>query len=403
LAAAAKRGHGWIRYPWAAGRLRDYWGGGLPDLSRSLGVFGRLVSDWWREPVDYATQVQYFKRAMFGAVQVLIGLGTGLDAVLSAVILLPSASTLASRVAVAVFVALQAFWAWAWCYRPWPSRRTSLAFVISADIAITVIVLLDASWVMGAFGLSFYSMLSVYLVFFDGPKALAGHILWILATTAAFAIQVGMEAQFGIVEFTAKTLVPVALVLGTPLGIQAAIWALRNDAKQSITDPLTGLLNRRGLHLHVGDLVGDGKSEDAHVVVMVVDLDRFKGINDTFGHAVGDEVLIRTARRIKTAVRSSALVARVGGEEFVIVDLTESGQTERITEQVLSAVAAPAASAPITASVGVTSVALAKFAAPDTDSAALLETIIAHADHAMFDAKRRGGNSAIYVQAPCPS
>ena len=276
----------------------------------------------------------------------------------------------------------------------------SLAFVISADFAITAMALLDASWLLGAFGFSFFSMLSVYLVFFDGPKALAGHILWALVTTAAFAMQVGSDAQVDVVEFTAKILVSVALVLGTPLGIQAAIWALRNDAEKSVTDPLTGLLNRRGLHLHVGDLLGDGHSHDAHMVVMIVDLDRFKAINDTFGHAVGDEVLIRSARRIQSAVRGSALVARVGGEEFVIVDLTEPGDTERITDRVLSAVAAPADRVPITASVGVTSVSLDKLTALKIDPATLLETIIGHADQAMFDAKRRGGNSAIYVAPP---
>jgi diguanylate cyclase (GGDEF)-like protein len=181
------------------------------------------------------------------------------------------------------------------------------------------------------------------------------------------------------------------------LGIQFGIWTLRNDANESVTDPLTGLLNRRGLRLHVGDLVRDRHSKDTRVVVMVVDLDRFKAINDTFGHAVGDEVLIRSARRIKSAVRRSALVARVGGEEFVIADLAEPGHTERMTERVRSAVAAPADHPPITASVGVTSVALATFAAPAVDPAALLDAIIAHADHAMFDAKRRGGNSTFHI------
>jgi diguanylate cyclase (GGDEF)-like protein len=135
------------------------------------------------------------------------------------------------------------------------------------------------------------------------------------------------------------------------------------------------------------------------VVVMVVDLDRFKGINDAFGHAVGDEVLIRSARRIKSAVRGSALVARVGGEEFVVVDLAEPGHTERITERVRSAVAAPADHAPVTASVGVTSVALTKLAAPEVDSVALLDTIIGRADLAMFEAKRLGGNSTIHLRA----
>jgi diguanylate cyclase (GGDEF)-like protein len=173
---------------------------------------------------------------------------------------------------------------------------------------------------------------------------------------------------------------------------------LRNDANEAVTDPLTGLLNRRGLHLHVGDLMRDRHSKDTHVVVMVVDLDRFKDINDTFGHAIGDEVLIRSARRITSAVRSSALVARVGGEEFVIVDVTKPGHIEHITERVRSAVAAPADHAPITASVGVTSVALATFAASEVDRTALVDTIIGHADHAMFDAKRRGGNSTIHIR-----
>ena len=364
---------------------------------RSVGAFHRLIGEWWREPVDYATQVQYFKRAMSGAVQILIGLGTGLDAVLSAAILLPSTSTIASRVAVAFFVALQAFWSWVWCCRPWPSRRMSLLFVFSADLAITAMVLLDANWVLGSFGFSFLSMLSVYLVFFDGPKVLAGHVLWAFMTMAALVTQTGIQAQVEVVEFAATALVPVALVLGTPLGVQAAIWALRNDAEKSVIDPLTGLLNRRGLHLHVGELVTGGNSRDAHIVVMVVDLDRFKAINDTFGHAVGDEVLIRSARRIKSAVRGGALVARVGGEEFVIVDLAEPGHPHHVTERVLSAVATPDDHPPITASVGVTRVAVAEFAALESDPATLLETIIGHADQAMFDAKRRGGNAAAHA------
>jgi diguanylate cyclase (GGDEF)-like protein len=175
------------------------------------------------------------------------------------------------------------------------------------------------------------------------------------------------------------------------------IWVLRNDANESVTDPLTGLLNRRGLHLHIGDLFRDITTRDADVAVMVVDLDRFKDINDTFGHTIGDEVLIRSARRIKSAVRGSALVARVGGEEFVIVDLAEHRHPEQDPDRVRHAIAAPADHA-VTASVGVTSVAIANFAAPEVDAMALLDTIIERADRAMFDAKRNGGNATIHIQ-----
>ena len=362
-------------------------------------MFGRLVRDWWREPVDYAAQVQYFtKRSLADAIKVLIGGGTGIVAVVLLAIRLPSAgsATTASHVIVAMFAVVTIFWAAVWCCRPWLSRRRSIAFVVSCDIAIAAVALQDTDWLTGLFALNAFGLIGVYLMFFDGPKVLALHTLWILASTTAHAVQVG-GAGFGGLALVAKMLMVAAGAAATPLGIQFGIWVLRNDANESVTDPLTGLLNRRGLHLHVGDLMRDGNVTDADLVVMVVDLDRFKGINDTFGHAVGDEVLIRSARRIKSAVRGSALVARVGGEEFVVVDVTESGHTERITERVRSAVAAPADHAPVTASVGVTSVALAKFPSPEVEAAGLLNRMIGHADLAMFDAKRRGGNASIHI------
>jgi diguanylate cyclase (GGDEF)-like protein len=214
-----------------------------------------------------------------------------------------------------------------------------------------------------------------------------------MLSTVAFAVRVGGEVEPDVVEFAAKTCAAVALVAATPLGIQCAIWAMRKDANESVTDPLTGLLNRRGLHLHVGDLLRDNTIVDTEVAVMVVDLDRFKHINDTFGHPTGDQVLIRCARRIKSAVRGSALVARFGGEEFVIVDVAEPGRAERVT----SAIAAPA-EPPITASVGVVTVALRDFARPGVDPVAVLDTIMERADHAMFDAKRNGGNTTVHLQ-----
>lgn len=364
-------------------------------------MLARLVCDWWREPVDYAAQVQYFtKRSLAGAIKVLIGSGTGLVAVVLLAIHLSSAdsASTASHVAVAMFAVLTISWAAVWCCRPWPwlSRRRSIGFVVSCDIAIAAVALQDTNWLTGLFALNAFGLIGVYLMFFDGPKVLALHTLWILASTTAHGVQVG-GANLGGLALVAKMLIVAAGAAATPLGIQFGIWVLRNDANESVTDPLTGLLNRRGLHLHVGDLMRDGSFTDADLVVMVVDLDRFKGVNDTFGHAVGDEVLIRSARRIKSAVRGSALVARVGGEEFVVVDVTESGHTERITERVRSAVAAPVDHAPVTASVGVTNVALAKFPLPEVEAAGLLDRMIGHADLAMFDAKRRGGNATVHI------
>jgi diguanylate cyclase (GGDEF)-like protein len=362
----------------------------------SFAVFRRHVGDWWRDPVNYVVQVEYFtKRTMSGAIQVLIGAGTGLDAVISLLVLFPAAGTVASRVVVATFALLQILWAWVWCFRPWPSRRMSLAFVISADIGIAAMAVLDGSWLLGLFGLNAFAMISVYLMFFDGAKALVGHVVWILISTTAFAVHVAAVAQFDEVTFAVQILVSVAALVVTPVGIQLGIWSMRNDANESVTDPLTGLLNRRGLHLHIVDLLRGVTATDTDVAVMSVDLDRFKEINDAFGHAIGDKVLARSARRITSAVRGSALVARVGGEEFVVVDIGEPGQAEQSADRVRNAIAAPADHR-ITASVGVTSVDIADFVTEGVNPVALLDTIIERADHAMFDAKRNGRNATIH-------
>jgi diguanylate cyclase (GGDEF)-like protein len=368
--------------------------------SRSFALFGRLVGGWWNSPVDYAAQVQYFaKRSMAEAIRVMIGVGNGLTVAISLAVLLPWAGPdrLVSRVVVALFAVLVMFWAIRWCCRPWPSRPLSRAFVISCDIGIAMLASYEPTWLSGLFGFSAFTQLSVYLLFFDGPKLLALHTLWILASTAAFAVRAAADAHFNGVAFAASTLVVAAPALAAPLGIQFGIWTLRNDANESVTDPLTGLLNRRGLHLHFAELLSDHRPSGGLLALMVADLDRFKDINDTFGHAIGDDVLIRTARRIESAVRGSALVARIGGEEFVVIDVTEPGHTQRMAERVRCAIAAPADHAPVTASIGVTHVELGIFTAPEAEPMAVLDASLSRADQAMLDAKRNGGNITVHI------
>jgi diguanylate cyclase (GGDEF)-like protein len=217
----------------------------------------------------------------------------------------------------------------------------------------------------------------------------------VILSSAVFAMQISERTAFATTSFTLSAVAAIAPVVFSPLGVQLGIWAMRKDAHESVTDPLTGLLNRRGLSLHVEDLLHDTPPGCTEVVVVVVDLDRFKDVNDTFGHLVGDEVLIRSARRIKSAVRGSALVARVGGEEFVVVDLADRGVEDRWDfDRIRKAIAAPATHE-ITASVGVTSIGLASFTEPGANYVALIDGCIASADRAMFDAKRNGGNATI--------
>jgi diguanylate cyclase (GGDEF)-like protein len=368
--------------------------------SRSFAVFRRLAGEWWNSPVDYAAQVQYFaKRSMAEAIRMMIGVGNGLTVVFSLVILLPWAGSdrFVSRVVVVAFAVWVLFWASRWCCRPWPSRPVSRAFVISCDIGIAMLALYEPAWLSGLYAFNAFAQLSVYLLFFDGPKFLALHTLWIFASTAVFAVRAAADMHLYAVVLAASTLAAAAPVLAAPLGIQFGIWTLRNDANESVTDPLTGLLNRRGLHLHFAELVSKRHPSGAHLAVMVADLDRFKDINDTFGHAVGDDVLIRTARRIESALRRGALVARIGGEEFVVIAISEPGDAQRTAEQVRCAIAAPAEHAPVTASIGVTEVDLSIFTAPEADPMALLEASLRRADQAMLDAKRNGGDITVHT------
>lgn len=368
----------------------------MVGVFRSFQVFTRDVGKWWHEPVDYPGQVQYFaRRSLASAIRVLIGAGIGLMALISIAVLLPviGQDSTASRVAVTLFATLTTVWSIVWCSRTWPSRRVSRAFIVSADVGITVVALLGSSWPTGLFALNCFALISVYLMFFDGAKALTLHSALILATTAAFTAQVPAGDSLSRTSLTATVLGAVLPTIATPLGIQFGIWTLRNDANESVTDPLTGLLNRRGLHLHFASMLSANRTSSAALIVVVVDLDRFKDINDKFGHPTGDKVLIHCARRISETVGQSALVARIGGEEFVVVQHVDRHRDDQLPERIRLAIAAPGETPSVTASLGVTDVAYRQFAAPDSDHVRLLDDILARADVAMFDAKHVGGNT----------
>ena len=128
----------------------------------------------------------------------------------------------------------------------------------------------------------------------------------------------------------------------------------------------------------------------------MVDLDKFKDINDSFGHLAGDEVLRVTADRLMQTVRKSDTVARIGGDEFValLIDLHNPQMAERIAAKIVKSLAEPVLFAgrkiPVSVSVGVCT----------SDAGGLdEEALLKHADDALYQAKARGRNR-LYVFTP---
>ncbi|MCP3964521.1 MAG: EAL domain-containing protein [bacterium] len=153
-------------------------------------------------------------------------------------------------------------------------------------------------------------------------------------------------------------------------------------------DPLTGLPNRTLLAERLErDLRRAKRRTDYRFALLFIDLDRFKEINDSLGHAAGDEVLIETARRLEGCLRPGDTTARLAGDEFIIIleDVQGVADTTRVAERALAALARPFESAgqtvEISGSLGMV------FSSPSYDNA---EGLIRDADIAMYRAKRRG-------------
>ena len=359
----------------------------------------RMVREWWHTPTDYQAQVEYFaKRSLTGLIQLLIGLGAGMVGFITLIAQFskvePPGTTV--RVVSTVFLVTMFVWAWTWWLRPWPSYRLSHAFIINVDIGVVVVALLNQKVLSGMFGLSALILASFYIIFFDGPKVLAVHSTWAVASIAAMSLEIAIIGGGDPVLAFAKLLSGGALAVA-PIAAHFGIWALRNEANEAANDPLTGLFNRRGLNLHIDDLLRGHRKRDADVVVIVIDLDRFKDINDRYGHAVGDDVLVRCARRLESVVHGGALVARVGGEEFVVVDVVGPEDWAAVADRIRVTLSGQGDEVPVTASIGITGVPVVMFTDVRGDRSDVLAMLVGRADEAMFIAKRDGGDAISYL------
>ena len=160
----------------------------------------------------------------------------------------------------------------------------------------------------------------------------------------------------------------------------------------TITDPLTGALNRRGFDDRLmAELTGAARAGEP-LSVLMLDVDHFKRYNDEFGHPEGDVALRQVAQALQACCRGSDSVSRYGGEEFaLILPATDGSGAERMAERLRYAVATLAGlKQPITVSVGAATAPAAVMA----DLASLASELVASADSALYRAKERGRDRA---------
>jgi len=241
--------------------------------------------------------------------------------------------------------------------------RTGMLFLTNAIMG--AIFLERRRWVAGQLG-----MITVILFVLSAMNPDADNVVFDLSTTLT-----------GLITMTVS--VRILRVL--------AVRAVTDARRGEVTDPLTGLLNRRGMERQVDGYWREHARLELPILTLVVDVDHFKTINDTQGHAVGDQVLHRLGGLLAASVRGRDLAVRMGGEEFLILCEAPPGEGRHIAERLRRTLEVELS--PVTVSIGVHEVC------PRTDDV-LPEAVwsaVQVADQALYEAKRRGRNQVAHA------
>ncbi len=193
----------------------------------------------------------------------------------------------------------------------------------------------------------------------------------------------------------------ITVLIGIAVALRQSLVRARRDAARieqlAHFDILTGLANRGLLDDRLARLVAQSRRNASPLAVLLFDLDGFKGVNDTLGHAAGDALLVAVAKRARACVRESDTVGRLGGDEFlVLLPDTDREGARAVAGKLLETLAAPcdlgAQSVGVSASIGG-----AFLPGPSPDA----ESLVREADEALYRSKRAGRNR--YTEAAGPA
>jgi diguanylate cyclase (GGDEF)-like protein len=354
------------------------------------------VRQSWRQPDQYVWLSEYLAgRGLQRFAQLTIASIAGLFAVVPIVMLFsPSGphgrvGTVAAITITVLCIAMAALW-----LTRWPTLFQSELFVLGCNVCVAIACMVAGTPVTGLLACATFAPVGGYVALFHSSRLLVLTLLNAAVTTTLSAVRVGLA---GDPALAVGHLLGVAIaVLAVPFAGHVLLRLLTLDAMMSHTDPLTGLQNRRGFYRSVLAAIPNDTDRAVPFAVAMVDLDGFKKLNDEHGHAVGDQILISVANNLRRASRVNSVVARIGGEEFLIAGAGDAATARETAEKLLAAVAASPWT--VTASIGVAG--MSRVSGDEQAARPLIEILVAAADAAMYEAKRAGGNQIRYRGAP---
>jgi diguanylate cyclase (GGDEF)-like protein len=355
------------------------------------------IGVWWRQPDHYDWLSDYLgTRGLKPFVRyLLVAILANLAAATLLMLTSPSGPQTPPQraIAVGVIVSLPAM-ALVWLLS-WPTRVQSQLFSMAGALGIAAICVIESDPRSGMLGCAAFGGLAGYVAFFHSARHLVFTLVTALATAAVCAVRIALAGDASMAA--AKLMVLSGGILAVPFCGQILVHWLSVDALKSSTDPLTGLRNRRGFYRSASKLLAANNRAQC-LSVLMVDLDNFKRINDTYGHATGDRMLVAVADNLRRIGGDGTVIARVGGEEFLVAETIGTQKALETAEALRLAIAATPWG--VTASLGVSGIRLSS--ANENLDRQTIERLVETADAAMYEAKRAGGNQVRHVDVPAP-